>query len=863
MSLQDTLTPNEHKYIGSVKGKYLSSRLLTHNGITIAVALGKSAQTNELFFEYSVLNAADQETPDANTAPGKPNLSDAAEILDSQCWFENARPLRFSSEIRVVGEEAVPCFQIPAIDRTRRSVARDQTEKLDPWLSTSLGLMDPDVTHFELLSDGRYVYLFRQSRNESDTFPSEFGKTDTRTFDQKPPINSNLLCDRFNLVGTTLTRSLEVRYRRSRQKRLPLNDRDTLAVQDIDDVPFFEPTFSLRFVKSVGGIFSILQTPTMANGVSKWMIFILSGDSGEMECYTTDVSKDGLFDLHGQIYYTCDSEDHDEVFSSTPGTCTTIARGKGEVCGEAKTVIIPKAALSDRAISLYNKSANTDIKLNEPICLSGAKFSEGFTIEAWIAPVSFWVKDAGESSAPESDPATQRTSPPSGSAFCIFSQAAGEGETCPSVFIDNRLQLVLRVTGDTPILLSSGQFLEVDAWNHVAVTYTASTRSFSLILNGAMPLPASIYKLPVGHTVGNLTTVASQSGKFRFQGQLDELRLWRRPLHAATIKTKMSTRASGMEPLLEACWHFDEGTGTDANDATTNENDISFVQTDSTSPPESKLWRKSSAPILSNTGLSKIVLRTESDVRVRRGISACLYYEQVSTTQSTGSSPTESSKPLKRSARVLLCFIAFRPSLKEHLAVLDFALMSDGTLCDTPATLPLPAITLKPSRIVKGSQRGHVSQLFLDAQGMEIFGGILTFDAARAQLDSPCVWDSATGSISIFFTNSNNVFSALTYDISRSVELAKINGIAEGIDSLATTKLRQAITVDIETKSSAFAPETVAVDLVITATMHDNSKISEVWQGNLDFSTPKICFLTCLGRYPSGSRSFLQLDQWG
>lgn len=154
--------------------------------------------------------------------------------------------------------------------------------------------------------------------------------------------------------------------------------------------------------------------------------------------------------------------------------------------------------------------------------------------------------------------------------------------------------------------------------------------------------------------------------------------------------------------------------------------------------------------------------------------------------------------------------------------------MSDGTLCDMPASLPLPMIALTTNPKVPDSQRASIPPIYLDAQGMEIYGGTLAFDAARSRLESPCVWDSATGSNPIYFTNANIVFSAFAYDISRSVEPAKISSLAEGVDALATTKLRQSTLVEMQTRPSKFAPESTTVDLIVTTTMVDNSRITMV-----------------------------------
>ncbi|KAG8525628.1 uncharacterized protein KY384_009272 [Bacidia gigantensis] len=828
MSLEALLAPNVHKYAAATNGKYLSTRLLTHNGVTIAFALGRTqgSSSRELFFVYSILNAADPDTNEPQVPGGdKSKSSSGADKLDSQSWFENVRPLRFSTEIRVVGEEAVPVYQIPAVDRTNHLVnVVHQPQKLDPWLSTSLSLMDEDVTNFEVFSDGRYIYLFRQGRSASAGFANRLVNAEERSL---PPIDGNLLCDRFNLVGSTISRTLEVRYRRSRQKRFPLNEHDTLAVRDINDVPFYEPTFSIRFVRDlVDGRFSVLQTPTMTNDVSRWMIFAFSKRSQQIDCFTTDVANDGLFDIHGQIYYTCESKDHEETFSNAPGSCAAISKGDRGSCGQPKQAIVPKAALSERAIALDKETISTQVRLETPISLSGPALLGGFTLEAWVAPISFWVVEEHEvTEDAESTKAKDSELPPPGSSFCLFSQDAAQQKASPSVFIDDKLRVVLRLSGESPILLTSDQSLKIDEWNHVALTYTSSTRAYALIVDGIAPLTLP-YVLPEDSNPGVLAGLASQVGesKFGFQGQLDEVRLWRHPFHPATIKAKSSSRTTGMEPLLEACWHFDEGTGTKAYDSTRSGHDITILdEVSKERAPE--IWVESTAPLVSNFGLTKRTLRLASNVTIRGGLGAGIYHEQVSVSQKTAEDNKEATKPLKRGARILLCFVASTGDMSPSIAILDFGLMSDGTLCDSPATLPLPSLPLLDTSL-KGqvAQRASTALLYVDAQGMETFGGLFAMDAATCTSDCPCVWDSATGTISVFYRSLSGVLSALTYDTSRSVILSALQGMSEGYRVLASSKLRQAVRFDVQTMPCERTPENVAIDLSLVATMPDGSR---------------------------------------
>jgi hypothetical protein len=82
---------------------------------------------------------------------------------------------------------------------------------------------------FAALSDGAYVYVFRQS------------------------LAGTLLVDRFSYdeVNGKLVVATEVRYRRSRIPDVPSGPGDTFGTTDMDGDVFVEPTTELTFVQNV------------------------------------------------------------------------------------------------------------------------------------------------------------------------------------------------------------------------------------------------------------------------------------------------------------------------------------------------------------------------------------------------------------------------------------------------------------------------------------------------------------------------------------------------------------------------------------------------------------------------------------
>ncbi|KAJ0377245.1 hypothetical protein COL26b_004434 [Colletotrichum chrysophilum] len=824
MSLQDILEPNLQRYTAQLNGRYVCTRLVTHNGVTIAIALGKT-QSNSFFFDYSILDLQDG----ATTSKGQSTTAAAdTDKLDSQCWSSSAKRLQFPSEVRVVGEEAIPVYQIPAVDRSYRKVIRSQSQKqkLDQWLSSSLCLMNQKVFDFQVLSDGRYVYVFRQSALAEGEWPNQFM---SESHDGKPPVNNNLLCDRFALVGSTLSQPLETRYQRSRQKQIPLNEQDTLRVKDINDEPFYEPTHSLRFVQDlVDGRFCVLRAPTVTNNVTKWMIFAYSCKMEQIECLSTDVASNGLFDLHGHVYYTCDSHTHPtiKVFANGPGPCTAAKDDGSGTCSKARVPIMPKTPASKRAVEL---SRDAGLRLREPVDLSS--LLDGFTLEAWVKP---------ESADNETEETTKDSS------FPVFRVS----DNSPGTFINEELRLTIQLVCEKKAIVTSKIALKADEWNHIAVTYNPTTSTYGLAINGAAA-GSAISSIHPGSFSG--IGLQPKGPTSYFTALFDEVRVWSRPLHPSAIKDRMYKRATGLEPDLESCWHFDEDSGTTAFDATANRRELIVVSPEY-STPSSDSWVRSAAPMVSSYGLSRRILRVSAPLQIKGGLCATVYNEQVAvsekkTTDSKGGSSSKQKsgdgaqpKHMKRGARVLLCFISGTDVSPLRLAALDFGLLSDGTLADTPALMNPPALTAASSNSAS-AKVGIVglnvptALLYVGSEGMEIFGGVVALDAVGCEPSAPYAFESATGTVTVYFksrgASGEGHFSALNYNIARKAVATELcaSTLGENEGLLATSKFQHAKNVVVQTDLCPWAPENLAFNLTLTANMVDGQKIVETWAG--------------------------------
>lgn len=194
---------------------------------------------------------------------------------------------------RRTGWEAWQPLELPNEEADRSVLEREQaefTEKDAPdsyilrsiYKSQDLGAPAP----VQLLSAMGHLYVFR---------PSSAG---------------TLLVDRFVLDGMTnrLTRKLEVRFKRSRQRYKPseemkqsvsgLQSLDSLDYRDTAGASFYEPTTELCLVRGVqSGWFSVVLVPTSEQECYRWHIAAFNQGTKKVELISLRASPEGLFDV--------------------------------------------------------------------------------------------------------------------------------------------------------------------------------------------------------------------------------------------------------------------------------------------------------------------------------------------------------------------------------------------------------------------------------------------------------------------------------------------------------------------------------------------------------------------------------------
>ncbi|MEP0874017.1 hypothetical protein NDA01_30390 [Trichocoleus desertorum AS-A10] len=143
------------------------------------------------------------------------------------------------------------------------------------------------VAPVQLVSGLGHLYVFRQSKSNT------------------------LLVDRFVLDGLTnqLTRKLEVRFKRSKQKHKPSSNQrrgsdgnlasiDSLDFSDINGNLFYEPTTELCLINNLAsGCFSVVLLPTSEQDKHRWYFFAYNSATQKVELTTLRASEEGLFEV--------------------------------------------------------------------------------------------------------------------------------------------------------------------------------------------------------------------------------------------------------------------------------------------------------------------------------------------------------------------------------------------------------------------------------------------------------------------------------------------------------------------------------------------------------------------------------------
>jgi hypothetical protein len=632
---------------------YVSTTMVRHAGTTVAFAMDASRR---IF--YSVLNL---DLEEASRGP-----------LDVAYW--NAEPglLTFPGEIVDVMPPVTTSIVLPTVERGTRTETQPDllaADEVDQFLSTTARLTA--ATRLQVVSDGRYLYVFRQSIAATDgdaifklTGGGWSGNPSRNDYAQStsagaPKIaaaDSSLLCDRYVLGGSQLFPVVEVRYQRSRSKFAPASGGDTMGTRDMEGKFFYEPTLKLSFVSNLtGGQFCATQLPTAVSGQARWQVFAFNSATSRVESFNLPTDSDGLFSVTGQQLYTSpDPKYQPSVLERSPG-----------IDFNTKQPLIPVPPSTDRAGTALHFDGSAGGLTIAPYNRGDLPGDTQATLEAWIKPAALGGQIV----------------------------AIGGGF---SVYLDGNGMLA---AGKDRWELKASSAVPAGVYSHVAAVYNST--SVTLLVNGTS-VASSTTSPDIPILSANITVGAG------FNGDIDEVRLW------ATARTRFDDRwrrLTGIEPNLCVYLRMDEGAGTTASDSTR------WLRQGALAASPGPTWVSSDAPVGDGPGLSRDSFAVTGYLAAT-ALATTMYFQQ-----EPEGAPGYDDQPgqSKRQSRLLLAFgIAAQAqpgqsqqAQKAYVYTLDLAVTRHGRLAQVPAQLQPAGIA--PSAPTTDQQAISAAQTVLAA----------------------------------------------------------------------------------------------------------------------------------------------------
>lgn len=610
--LNDTILANLTKTYADKT--YRHTAILRHKGSLIAFAM-----TDQRRICYAVL---DQNPANANSP------------LDVSLWPGGPTELVFPNEIAEIGfgiadQTLLPTYQNGSQTPVKPGIRLADRDK-DFFRSTTARLTAD--APFQVLSDGRYIYLFRQAIDASHAdqiFKQDKDNQPVLDKNGKPVslVDATLLLDRFVLVGTKLEPRLEVRFQRSRSKTRPASRKDSLGAKDLDGNDFFEPTQELKFVGNLtGGRFSVLLLPTAVAEIERWQIFTQNRTTGRIDAFNVERSADGLFNTRGS-----------QVFAPT------------------------KEGHAESALRLENASDHVALS-------KGVTLGEAFTFEAWILPEQ-----------------TQSTQPQ----MLMSGAKSGANAGGPAILVAAQTRIRVDFGSGQGDKFTSKSILTPNIWNHVAITFDGSAFRFYIggHLRDKIDLATNDEKPPAKPV---LFLGAAQNS---FKGTLDEIRLWNRARSSRELQADLSQRLTGLEPGLVGYWRFDEAAGDTVFDQTNNGadgelNGGTWVASDAPIGENAGVNRNT-FQVVSRKPDGKLEPR-----EVVSGLTALLYFQQSKVP--SGYDGQEKPLKQTARVMLAFATKGAAASDKNYIASLDFGVSASGKIAHAPDRLALNLVNPDP-----------------------------------------------------------------------------------------------------------------------------------------------------------------------
>jgi len=365
------------------------------------------------------------------------------------------------------------------------------------------------ATPFQAVSDGKHVYLFRQSTD------------------------CTLYVDRFifDPAQKILNPNWETRFQRSCKRDIADSRKDTTGAMGMEGEPFLEPTTELTLIKDLqDGRFSVLLLPGRLPSEWRWQIFVTNA-KGEIDSFSIRRGDDGLFDMSDVKQHGLRWAERRDRFQTGPAVLMYMQQedaldenGRNQRFKRGVRVMLTAPVGSSKyALELDG--------LDDFVCLGNPEnlqIEGAITIEAWVK-----IQDTDK----EQYIVVHGTN---GVYLKIDSgkYQIGCQDQCASFDIPED---------------------DINNWVHLAGVYDSEQQAWILYRNEDEVIRQEDLVCPA--------TVEEDwmLGRY-FKGQINNVRLWNIARSATEIQDNMYQPLSGQEPGLVGCWPIDEGSGDIARD---------------------------------------------------------------------------------------------------------------------------------------------------------------------------------------------------------------------------------------------------------------------------------------------------------
>ena len=137
----------------------------------------------------------------------------------------------------------------------------------------------------------------------------------------------------------------------------------------------------------------------------------------------------------------------------------------------------------------------------------------------------------------------------------------GTGQDWGLAMQDGMLGGVIRPPGGVSSVVE-GDAAAKWQWDHVAAACDGT--NVRVYVNGALENTAAVEENYTASSAGTRIGSTAFGGEY-FEGAIDTVAVWDRPLNGTEIQAHMNAGLSGSEPGLMGCWDFDDGTAADGS----------------------------------------------------------------------------------------------------------------------------------------------------------------------------------------------------------------------------------------------------------------------------------------------------------